>query len=164
MDTPCPASSDAITTLAEALVYYQSKLARSHTITCQGQRVQIVFERDGTHLFSEEVADIEAIPTDQLVTRDKNGGKRECRQFCLERAKLMDQVLPAISKFTRCVGGAQASNRRPKLVHGPKMPCGRYMRVVLRHGPGKSWVVVTAFPISELEYRKASWSEIVQFP
>jgi hypothetical protein len=160
----CPETSDAISTLDEALLYYRTKLVGAHKITCKAQQVVIVFEESGTHLFSESVDDINAIPEDALVTRNVGGSKRECRQFCLERAKLMDCVLPAISLFTRCTVGTGAPSRPNRQVHGIKMPCGRYMRVVLRPGKPGVWVCLSAFPIDEDAYRKTSWSKTAKFP
>jgi hypothetical protein len=160
----CVPSSSEISTRAEAQEYYRRKLVGAHHITCRGQSVDIVFESTDTHIYSEKVADINAIPEDQLVKKNLAGGKRECRQFCLDRAKLMDQILPAISLFVNCTGGDGGSSRAPRLVHGPKMPCGRYMRVVLRRGAGKSWVVLTAFPLSQDDYRKTTFSRPAPFP
>jgi hypothetical protein len=157
-------ASELIETLAEARFYYASKLARTHTVTCKETRIDIVLEQDGTHLFSVEVEDINAIPADQLVTRNIGGGKREVRQFSLERARLMDKVLPAISDFTVCTSGKGAPSREPRIVHGPRLPCGRYMRVVLRPGPGTAWTCLSAFAIEEAVYRQAFNSKRAKFP
>src|SRR5687768_1085026 len=108
MDSIVASSSELISNLAEAREYYRVKLARSHSIDCRNSSVQIVFEHDGTHLFSVEVTDINAIPAAELVTRNIGGGKRECRQFSLERARLMDKVLAAISQVTCCYAGLGA--------------------------------------------------------
>jgi len=163
MTTCVPCSAD-IQTRAEAVAYYLAKLAGSHTITCRGNRIDIVFEREGTHLFSQGVDDINAILESELVTRNIGGGKRDCRRFCLDRARLMDFVLPAISNFIRCTGSKGAQSRQPREVHGPKMACGRHMKVVLRGGPGKSWVCLSAYPIDEEAYRKTSWQKPAKFP
>ena len=162
--TVAVASSDLITTLAEARAYYQSKLAGSHTITCRGQSVDIVFEADGTHLFSVKVDDIYAIPDAELVTRNVGGGKRECRQFSDDRARLMDCVLPAISLCTRCVIDKGPPSRANRKVFGQKMSCGRVMCVVLRLGAGKSLICITAYPVDQEAYRKASWQRPGKFP
>lgn len=157
------ASSTEISTRTEAQEYYKKKLVGSHSITSHGKPVDVVFDSTDTHIYSEEADDINAIPEDQLVTRNCGGGKRECRQFCLDRAKLMDQILPAISRFTTSIGGDRGP-RAPQLIHGPKMGCGRHLRVVLRRGSGKSWVVVTAFPISEADHRKTTFAKPAPFP
>lgn len=163
----CVASASDITTCAEAKAYYLDKLAGSHSITCHGQAVDIVFERNGTHVFSKGLPDkaaIDACPIVELVTRDVGGGGRECRRFLADRAKLMDCVLPAISKFERCVIGKAERGRPNREVYGPKMPCGRHMKVVLREGPKKAWICVTAFPVTVQEFRQSSWHKVVPFP
>jgi hypothetical protein len=156
--------ADGLTCLPDARTYYRTRLVGAHTIDCRSKRVDIVFEPDGTHLYSVAVDDISTIPNTELVTRDCGGGRRECRRFDLDRARLMDRVLPAISGFTRCALDKGARSRQPVLLHGPKLQCGRFMRVILRHGPGKSWVCVTAFPVDEAAHRSASWLKPAQFP
>lgn len=158
------ASSNAITTLAEAKEYYQQKLVGKHKITSRGNPVAIVFEAIDTHIYSEDVDDINAIPPDQLVTRNRGGGKRECRQFSLDRATLMDQILPAISDYKSC-GGGNGGSRATRVLHGPQTPCGRHMRVVLRPGSdGSSWFIVSAFPVDVHEYRRTTFGKQATFP
>lgn len=158
------ASSAEITTLAEAVAYYKKKLVTAHKIDCKGQRIKIVFEEIDTHTYSEEVDDINAIPEDQLIKRNVGGGKRECRQFCLDRARHVDQILPAISDFATCVGG-HGGSRATKILYGPKMACGRHMKVVLRPGSQESsWYVVSGFPVSSEDYRKSTFSKASKFP
>ena len=158
------ASSTEISTRDEARAYYLRKLVAAHRIDCKGQRIKIVFEEIDTHTYSKEVPDINAIPGDQLVTRNRGGGRRECRQFCPDRARHMDQILPAISDFGTCVGG-NGGSRATKVVHGPKMACGRHMKVVLRPGSEESsWYVVSAFPIDAEEYRKTTFSKSAKCP
>ena len=164
MDLALVTASEAIATLAEARAYYLGKLAMAHKITCRNAEVTIVFEREGTHLFSEEVPDFNAIPNEMLVTRNIGGGRREVRQFCIDRARLMDRVLPAISAFTHCTRGQGAPSRSPRLMTGPRLACGRYMRVILRPGPDTAWTCLTAFPIDEMAYRECCRASPTRFP
>lgn len=136
------ATSECITTLAEARTYYASNLAGTRQVPCQNCAAPVLFERDGTHLFSVEVLPITAIPAELLVTRNLGGGKRECRQFSLERARLMDWVIPAISGYTRAVFDKGPISRRTIWLHGEMMSCGRYIRVVLRPGRRNTWVAL----------------------
>lgn len=164
MPTVVVASSEEIASLAEARAYYHAKLARSHSIACGSATVEIVFERDATHLFSEDAKDINAVPDHLLVTRNIGGGKREVRKFSLERARLMDSVLPAISRFTHCTSGVGPPSRSTRLIHGQRLPCGRYMCVALRPGPGPAWTCQTAFPVVEAKYAEKCRARRVKFP
>ena len=108
--------------------------------------------------------DYEHVIADLLVTRNLGGGRREARRFCLDRARHMDKVLPAVSGFTVSIVGQGQKGRENKVVHGPKLDCGRYMRVVLRPGPGTAWTCVSAFPITEFSYWEAMRSRRAKFP
>jgi hypothetical protein len=158
------ATSASITCVADAERYYAQKLARSHQVTCRGVRVDVVFEAGGTHLYSEDVEDINSIPQALVVTRNIGGGRREVRQFCLERAVLMDAVLPALSNWTLCTLGMGAPSRAPKLVYGPRLPCGNHVCVVLRPGPRRAWTCLTAYPVREDDYRSKFAGRRVGFP
>lgn len=151
--------SEFISSLAEARAFYSEKLARSHEITRYDRRVVIVFEREATHLFSTEPK-TSPIPEEELVLRRLGGERVEVRQFSLERARLMDHVLPALSNFTVSTS-AQRGNR---LVYGPRLPDGRYLRVALRPGPLDAWTCVSAYPVSEYLWRDARRSKAARFP
>jgi hypothetical protein len=102
------------------------------------QRVTVIFEADGTHVYSESFKP-EAPPFDpaELVERKIpiGGGKFrvEQRRFSLQRARLLDEVLRALSLFTVSVpeAGGRAGNQKT-VVYGPALPTGDRMRVVLR--------------------------------
>jgi hypothetical protein len=164
MDSADAISSELISSLTEAREYYRVKLARSHSITCGEATVTVVFEPDGTHLYSVEVEDFNAIPDDQVVTRNVGRGKREVRQFSLDRARLMDQVLPSVSNFIWCISSYGPPSRSPRLLHGPKMACGRYMRVVLSPGPRTAWTCLSAYPIDAGTFDQARRSKPARFP
>jgi hypothetical protein len=76
----------------------------------------------------------------------------------------MDSVLPAITNYQRCALGKGPPSRANRNLYGPCMPCGRHMQVVLRPGPERAWVVVTAFPVNVDDYRKSSWHKVAPFP
>lgn len=165
--------SELLLTAEEARAYFRGRLARAHSVTCHGRPVDIVFERDATHIFSED-AKGQAIATDaQVVRRIPIGGGRvrtEIRKFSIERARLLDFILPAISKFTVSVpqgGGPSAMGKR--VLYGPPLPvhiCGhdRVLRVVLRPGPVRAWTVVTAYPVTYDEWRDATRLVRARFP
>lgn len=152
--------SELITCLAEAREYYAERLARSHQITRSDRRVDIVFEAGATHLFSESEENASAIPAEERVERSLGGGKTEVRRFSLERARLMDRVLPALSNFIVSTSG-QNGNR---LVHGPALPDGRHMRVALRFGPGAAMTCLSAYPVSKHLVADARNSKPARFP
>jgi len=119
-----------------------------------------VFEAAATHLFSVEHGGGDPIPDAELVVRHLGGGRKDERRFSLERAKLMEHVLPALSKFVVSTS-AQHGNR---LVYGPMLPDGRHMRVVLRQGPGEAWTCVSAYPVPAYEVANARRSKAARFP
>src|SRR6266511_1248505 len=130
-------SSDLISTLDEAREYYRVKLSGVRRVTCYTKRIEIVFEADMTHVYSEENGDGPA------VVRQVAPGRSETRRFSLKRARLMDHVLPAISRFTLSIEGQGAKGRENKVLHGPKLESGEYMSVVLRPGPKAAWTCVS---------------------
>ena len=95
--------AELITTVAEAAAYYAERLAGSHKIQSAGRDVTIVFDRGATHLYSLEATATPVVP----VTRRLGGGRVEAREFSLERARLMDEVLRAVSLYTVSVPGTR---------------------------------------------------------
>ena len=146
--------------LLEARAYYAAKLVRAHEITRHDRRVTVVFEAGATHLFSVETVTGEVVCAEDRVDRSIGGGRVDVRRFSLERARLMDHVLPALSDFT-VSSSAQGGNR---LVYGPRLPDGRYMRVVLRPGPGSALTCVSAYPVAEHAWMNARRSKGARFP
>ena len=145
-----------IATAAEAREYYETKLARAHSITCHGNPVTVVFEKDATHFYSEDPKG--SIGPEDIVTRTFPGGRCELRQFSLKRARLMDEVLRAVSGFTVSVPGTGRQGHENRMLHGSRLPSGEYMRVVLRKGPGTAWTCVSAYAVSHdlwLQMRRA---------
>jgi len=152
------ASSDLITNAEEARDYYRAKLGGIRRVTCHGKQVTINFPVEVVHLYSAEGV---AGPSDTICTQQIGVGKFDVRVFNLRRAKLLDFVLPAISQCTVSIVGKKGN----KVLHGQKLADGCYVRVVLRRGPRKIWVCVSAFPIDERAYTQAKNSkDAIKFP
>lgn len=154
---PLVASSDLITNVEEARDYYRAKLGGIRRVTCHGKQVAINFPIDVVHLYSVSG---KPGPNDTICTQQVGFGEFEVRIFDLRRAKLLDRVLPAISCFTVSIVGKKGK----KVLHGGRMTDGWYMRVVLRRGPKKVWVCVSAFPVDERAYQQARNSKVAKFP
>lgn len=159
------ATSALITTLEEAREYYAEHIAGARTLTVGKERTTIVFERDATHLYSEG-----GRPEDPalLVARRIPKGKSveiEERTFSLARARLLDDVLRAISLFTVSVpdGGGRPGFQKT-IVYGPPLPTSEYLRVVLRPGPGDSRTCVSAYPVDAAAHAAARRLKRARFP
>lgn len=152
--------SDLICTIEDAREYYRAKLAGVRRVTCYGKRIPIVFPLDHVHLYSETPEGGILPPGASIVTQQVDHGRFEVRVFSLKRARLMDCVLPAISLFTVSIVGQRGN----KVLHGPRLESGEYMRVVLRSGPGDAWTCVSAFPVDLATYRQAWNSRRAKFP
>jgi hypothetical protein len=176
---PPVASSQNIATLDEARAYYAAHLAGVRNVTCYSKPVAIVFEREATHLFSDDPtsgmrnlapaqqrAVFDAIPPDQRVERRLPGGRVDVRRFNLERARLMDRVLPAVSLFTVSTAGTSARGRENRMLHGRALPDGRYMRVVLQppRDGYDAFTCVSAYPVSTDVWRAARAAKSAKFP
>lgn len=158
--------SELVETLVEARDYYRARLAMAHRITCYGRIVSVVFEPDATHLYSVGLkgGDPRDLADHERVERRIGPRTIDVRRFDIERARLMDRVLPAISSFT--VSTPEAGGRpeyQKRVLYGPALPSGERMRVVLRPGPGDAWTCVSAYPVSVDEWiaacrlRRAKW-------
>lgn len=162
--------SDGIRTLAEARAWYAQRLAGSHSITCYGRSVTIVFERDATHVFSVSCNDPDSLHPEEraerLIPSGRGKNRLEVRKFDLERAHLMRCILPAISKFTVSTPEAGGPpGRQKRVLYGPPLPGGPdRMRVVLRPGPGDAWTCVSAYPVEADEWLAACRLRRAKFP
>lgn len=170
-------SSQDIANLDEARAYYAANLAGVRKVTCYGKPVAIVFESDATHVFSDDPtsgmrdmtpaqqrAVFDSIQLDQRVERRLPGGRIEVRRFSLERARLMDHVLPAVSLFTVSVPGTSPRGRDNRTLHGQALPDTRHMRVALRPGPGDAFTCISAFPVSRDAWLATLRSKRAKFP
>lgn len=152
--------SELIETVDEARAYYACKLAGSHAILCAGYPVTIVFERDMTHAYSDENGDPEAA----IVRRRLAPGRMEERRFCVRRARLMDKILPSISRFTVSVWAQGARGREKRLLYGPPLSDGHHMLVALRRGPGEAFTCVSAYPVNREKWLAARRAKLAKFP
>lgn len=157
-----PDRSECICNLKEAREYYRAKLVGAHHVSCHGKPVTIVFELEAVHLYSTQAPD--SIPDGaEVVSQPARHGNFEVRIFSLRRARLMDQVLRAICLFTVSIPGRAGPGER-RVLHGPRLPTGEYMRVVLRKGPKKAWTCLSAFPVDATAWREARNARTAKFP
>jgi hypothetical protein len=156
--------SELISTREEALAYYASRVAGRRVLTCYGKPIAIVFEAEGTHFFSEEAKDGQAIEGADRIQRRVPGGRVEVRRFSIDRARLLDQIIPAIERFTVSIPGTGPGGREKRMLQGPAMKDGRYVRVVLRPGPGDAYTAVTAYPITIEKWRECVRARRAKFP
>ena len=80
----------------------------------------------------------------------------------------MDMILPAIAEYTVSVPAAGGRAGAEKtLLYGRRLTLaggGRYMRVVLRPGPGDALTCVSAYPVDEVEWLNARRLKRARFP
>jgi hypothetical protein len=151
-----------IATAEEARRYYQERLGGLHRVTCRGKEIDLFFEAAATHLFSKE---IQPIPIGAVVIKRRIApGKFDERVFDLDRAQLMDAVIPAVCNVVFSLPGTGLTNRANRLLHGPRLPDGRYMRVVLRPGSRDTWTCVSAYPLLGTEWNRARQARTAKFP
>lgn len=154
------ASSALITTPEEARAYYESHLAGLHKVHCRERDVKIVFQAGGTHLYSKN-GDIAQAPPAMIVRRPVHRGFDD-RVFCLERAHLMDDVLPTISTYLFSLPG---KGRQPnRQLYSAKLPSGVFLCVILDGGPGDAWTCLTAYPVNAKQWTDAQRSKRAKFP
>lgn len=157
------ANAEVISTLDEAQDYYRTYLVRPHHLNCYGRKAVVVFEASMTHCYSEESRGgilLNGIPEVRQVL----GGKTEVRLFCLYRARLMDQVIPAICHHSMSTISKGQKGRERRVLHGPVLSSGDYVRVVLRPGSRGSWICLTSFPVTAAEWRTARNEKHRPFP
>ena len=153
--------SELIRTAEEAKDYYNQRIVGLRDLNCRGKIVRVFFDRSVTHMYSE---DLEPDSDGPIVTSRLKGGRIEERLFSLDRAHLMDRVFEAIERFTVSVPGTGEKGRQNTLLHGPRLPDGRYLRVVLRPGGPGDFTCVTAYPISAFALDEMRRSKSARFP
>lgn len=154
--------SELINSAEEARRYYQERLAGLHRVTCRGRLLTLFFERAAVHIFSVDFSEIPA-PLITVVTRKISETIVEERAFSADRARLMDQIIPAVCNFTFSLPGSLDASRN-RLLHGPRLPDGRYLRVVLRPGSRGMWTCVTAYPIDSRKWMELRGARTAKFP
>jgi len=157
-------SSTLIATREEALAYYANHLAGQRQVVCYGKPIIIVFEPEGTHFFSEDSPEGQVLPPSEHIQRRVRGGRIEIRRFSVDRARLMDRIIPAIEGFTVSIPGTGPMGHEKRMLHGPPMADGRYVRVVLRPGPAEAWTAVSAYPIPLATWRACVAARRAKFP
>src|ERR1019366_2271016 len=90
----CPREARFIVTVEDARSYYAHKLVGERTIAVGGAPLQIVFNREEIHPFTEAMKAGETCPPTHLVRRP---GSSEVRRFNLERAHMLDDILRTLS-------------------------------------------------------------------
>jgi hypothetical protein len=154
--------SNLIATAEEARRYYEERYAGLHRVMCRGTEVTLFFESGATHLYSEEKM---PLPVGAVIVKRRiRPNVYEERVFSLDRAQLMDAVIPAICAFTFSLPGTGLKSRSSRLLHGPRLPDGRYMRVVLRPGTRGMWTCVSAYPIESAKWLVARQAKTAKFP
>lgn len=156
--------SELIENEREARRYYQERYAKVHRLACYGKEIVIHFDGAATHLYTEEVRGV-VPPGVTVVRRRVAPGRFDERIFCLDRARLMDRVIPAIVNFSVSIPGTGPTNSVNRLLHGPRLPDGRYMRVVLQpSADSKMFYCLSAYPISHSVWANAHRSKRAKFP
>lgn len=95
--------SDIIESLREARRYYEERLAGMHVVKCHGRETTLFFQSDTNHTYTEEP------PEDRdgvsIIKTRLKGGVIEERVFCLDRACLLDRVIPAVALHSYAMKG-----------------------------------------------------------
>lgn len=154
--------AELICTPEDAKAYYRLKLVGTHKIACHGKSVKVGFLYDIIHFYS--VAAPSPLSSGaHVLSQPKTGGHFEVRVFSLARARLMDEILRAISLFTVSLPGKTRDAQR-RVLHGPRLLNGQYMRVILQKGRKGVWTCLSAFPVNERDWREAQRAETAKFP
>ena len=153
--------SELIENSREARRYYEERLGGLHVVECKGRKVTLFFESAVNHVYTEEK------PTDAnavALTRRFASGNTETRYFSLDRARLMDQIIPAVKYFTFSLPGTGETTRENRLLHGPRLSDGRYLRVALSPGPRGTWYCKSAYPIDAKKWLLLRGAKTAKFP
>jgi hypothetical protein len=153
--------ADLIDTEREARSYYQDRLAGAHEVNCRGHRIVVFFEAAANHVYTEEPWSGCKAP---LIRRRLPGGRVDERVFCLDRARLMDRIIPAIQYVAFSLPGAETGARENRLLHGPPMKDGRCVRVVLSPGPRGMWFCKSAYPLDRAKWMILRGARSAKFP
>jgi hypothetical protein len=158
--------SELILTLDEARAYYAARLVGSHAVATRRGTTTIIFEAATTHFFSVETDDFGSVPPHERVSRRLSATRAERRRFSVERARLMDRIIPAIAGFVFSIAGTSSHGLEKRLLHGPALPHGQYMRVVLSPWQGNpdKWTCVSAYAIDAKVWAAARRAAAIKFP
>ncbi len=145
----------------EARRYYEERFRGLHVVECHGRQACIFFDSAANHVYTREPT---GRPDEQIIERRIGPGRFDNRVFCLDRAHLMDDILPALRYYTFTIPGTGLDTAHNRLVHGPRLPDGRYMRVALGPGPRSTWLVKSAYPIEARLWLELRRAKTVKFP
>lgn len=155
-------NSTLLRTPDQVFAYYAHHLAGRRELSVHGTPVAVHFPKDGGHLYSRDHKDGD--DSSLRIVRRISGGKVEVRTLDLERAGLLDRIIPTIEGFVVSVPGTGFSGGEKKLLHGPRLASGQYLRVVLRPRGGGDWECVSAYPVSAQAYAEALRAKRAKFP
>ncbi len=155
--------SSFIDTRAEALDYFAARIVGERLLTVGGVEVRIRVPHDGIHIFTTDPGELPLEPGER-VERRVQGGRVDVRRFSLERARLLDEVYTAIERFTVSTGGTGRQGGENRLLHGPALPDGQHMRVVLRPEGGTRFACVSAYPVAKDVWLAARRDRRAKFP
>ena len=134
-----------------------------HRVMCHGREVTLFFEHAVNHAFTEEYDPMVHAAAD-IIRRRIGPSQYDDRVFSLDRARLMDHIIPAVKYYSFTIPGTGPSNRNNRLVHGPRLPDGRYLRVALSPGPRGSWYCKSAYPIEAAKWMALRGAKTAKFP
>lgn len=132
-----------------------------HRVSCRGREVTLFFEHAAIHVYTEEYQTPSGLT---IVRRRISPEVVEERAFSIDRARLMDHIIPAVRYFTFSLPGTGPENRENRLLHGPRLPDGRYLRVVLSPGPRDTWYCKSAYPIDAAKWMELRGARTAKFP
>ena len=155
--------SDLIQTLQQAQVYYANRIAGLRALECSGKTVQVFFPKHMTHAFSTSEAGNGDVPCERFDRR-LPGGRVESRYFSLDRARLMDRLIEAVEHFTVSIPGTGIKGHENRMLHGPRLADGRYLRVILQPGGPGDFVCLSAYPVTEAVWLTARRAKSAKFP
>lgn len=154
--------SDLILDSREARRYYEERLAGLHVVSCHGRDVTLFFEHAMNHVYTTEP--LAGTIQVNIIRRRIRPGVFDERVLSLDRARLMDRIIPAVCYYSFSLPGTGTDNRENRLVHGQRLPDGRYLRVVLSPGPRDMWFCKSAYPIESREWLRLRGARTVKFP
>ncbi len=164
---PVSQDSTLIGNLADAEAYYKAHLLGTRAVTVKQQSTTIEFEKQATHLFSEEVTkeEFDLLPASEKVFRRLKGGRSEYRRFNLERARLMSNILKIIEGYVFSIPGTASHGTEKRLLHSGLVD-GIALRVVLRPKDMKTntWTCISSYPVSKEVWLRSKAAKRVKFP
>jgi hypothetical protein len=155
----CPIAARFIDTCDDARAYYAFRLVGEHPVSVGGVSLVVRFNREETHLFTDTR---NPCPPGDVVRRLGVSGEVRC--FAVERARLLDLILPTIKAP---VVALRANIPGGVMLLGPPDPASaRRLCVVVAPAsrePG-IWFVRTAYPMSPRDFAAARRGRATPWP